>query len=56
MGMTGSGTGALGGEDSFGSAEGNRMVGDGSGLVRGVTKGGKAAEDNEGNENFRGRL
>ena len=55
MGMTGSGAGALGGEDSFGSAEGNIMVGDGSGLVRGTAKGGEAAEDDEGNENFRGR-
>jgi len=55
MGMTGSRTGALGGEDSFGSAEGNTMIGDGSGLVRGVTKGGKAAKDDEGSENFRGR-
>ena len=53
--MTGSGAGALGGEDSFGSAEGNTMVGDGSGLVRGVMKDGKAPEDEEGNENFRGR-
>ena len=56
MGMTGSGAGASGGEDSFGSAEGNTMVRDGSGLVRGTAKGGKAAEDDEGNENFRGRL
>ena len=55
MGMTGSEVGALGGEDSFGSAEGNTMVGDGSGLVRGTAKGGEAAEDDEGNENFRGR-
>ena len=56
MGMTGGGTGALGGEDSSGSAKGNIMVGDGSGLVWGVTKDSKAAEDDEGNENFRGRL
>ena len=56
MGMTGSGAGTLGGEDSFGSAEGNTMVGNGSGLVRGTAKGGKAAEDDEGSENFRGRL
>jgi len=56
MQMTGGGTGALGGEDNSGSAEGNMMVGDGSGLVRGVTESGKAAEDDEGNENFRGRL
>ena len=56
MGMTGDGTGALGGEDNSGSAKGNMMVWDGSGLVRGVTKGGEAAKDDEGNENFRGRL
>jgi len=56
MGITGSGTGAWGGENSFGSAEGNMMVGDGSGLVQGVTEGGKAAKDDKGNENFRGRL
>ena len=43
-----------GGEDSFGSAEGNTMVGDGSGLVRGVMKDGKASEDDEGNEKFKG--
>ena len=43
-------------KDSFGSAEGNTMVGDGSGLVRGTAKGGEAAEDEEGSENFRGRL
>ena len=55
MGTTGSGIGALGGKDSFGSAEGNMMVRDGSGLVQGVTKVGKAAEDDEGSENFRGR-
>ena len=56
MEMTGSGTGALGGsKDSFGSAEGNTMVRNGSRMVRGVTKGNKAAEDNEGSENFRGR-
>ena len=42
------------GEDSFGSAEGNMMVGDGSGLVRGVMKDGKAPEDDKGNENFKG--
>ena len=41
--------------DSFGSAKGNTMVGDGSGLVRGVIKDGRAPEDKEGNENFRGR-
>jgi len=45
MGMTGGRTGALGGKDSFGSAEGNMMVEDGSRLVQGVTKGGEAAED-----------
>jgi len=56
VGMTGGRTGALGGKDSSGSAEGNMMVWDGSGLVRGVTKGGKAAEDDKGSENFRGRL
>ena len=56
MVMAGSGAGALGGEDSFGSAEGNTMVGDGSGLVWGTAKGGKAAEDKKGSENFRGRL
>jgi len=56
MGMTGDGTGALGGKDSSGSTEGNMMVRDSSGLVRGVTKGGKAAEDDEGSENFKGRL
>jgi len=55
IGMTGGRTGALGGKDSSGKAEGNMMVGDGSGLVRGVTEGGKAAEDDEGSENFRGR-
>ena len=53
--MAGSGAGALGGKDSFGSAEGNMMVGDGSGLVWGTAKGGEAAEDDEGSENFRGR-
>ena len=64
MGMTGSGmvlgvvmigswAGALGGEDSFGSAKGDTMVGDSSGLVRGVIKEGKAPEDEEGSENFR---
>ena len=55
MVMAGSGTGALGGEDSFGSAEGNTRVRDGSGLVWGTAKGGKAAKDDEGSENFRGR-
>ena len=49
-------TGALGSKDSVGSAERNMMVGDGSGLVQGIAKDGKAAEDDEGNENFRGRL
>ena len=53
--MTGSGAGALGGKDSFGSTEGNTMVGDGSGSIWGVMKDGKAPEDDEGNENFRGR-
>ena len=43
-----------GGKDSFGSVEGNTMVGDGSGLVRGVMKDGKAPEDEEGNEKFKG--
>ena len=42
------------GKDSFGSAEGNTMVGDGSGLVRGVMKDGKAPEDDKGNEKFKG--
>ena len=55
MVMAGSGAGALGGKDSFGSAEGNTMVGDGSGLVQGSAKGGKATKDDEGSENFRGR-
>ena len=53
MVMTGGGASALGGEDSFGNAEGNMRVGDGSGLVRGVIKEGKAPEDDEGSENFR---
>ena len=56
MGMTGGRTGALGSKDSSGSAEGNIMVRDGSGLVRGITKDGKAAEDDKGSEHFRGRL
>ena len=43
------------GGDSSGSAEGNTMVGDGSGLVQGTAKGGEVAEDDEGNEKFRGR-
>ena len=51
--VAGSGAGTLVGGDSFGSAEGNTMVGDGSGLVWGVIKDGKAPEDEEGNENFR---
>ena len=55
MGMTGSSTGTLGGKDSFGSAEGNIRVKDSSGLVWGVAEGGKAAKDDEGSENFRGR-
>jgi len=55
IGMTGGGTGALGSEDSSGKAEGNMIVGDGFGLVRGVTKDSKAAKDDEGSENFRGR-
>ena len=45
---------AGGGEDSLGSAEGNTMVGDGSGSRRGVMKDGGAPEDDEGNEKFRG--
>ena len=53
MVMAGSGAGALVGGDSFGSAEGNTMVGDGSGLVRGVMKEGKAPKDKKGSENFR---
>jgi len=56
VGMTGGRAGALGGEESSGSAEGNMRVGDGSGLVWGVTESSKAAEDDEGSENFRGRL
>ena len=55
MHMAGSRAGALGGKDSFGSAEENIMVRDGSGLVWSTAKGGKAAEDEEGSENFRGR-
>jgi len=54
MGITGSGAGALGGKDSFGSTEGNMRVKDGSGLVWGVTESGKATEDDENDENFRG--
>ena len=41
------------GDGWAGSAEGNTMVGDGSGLVRGVMKEGKAPEDEEGSKNFR---
>ena len=41
--------------DRFGSAEGNIMVGDGSGLLQGTAKGGKVVEDDEGSENLRGR-
>ena len=55
MGMTGSEAGVLGGKDSFGIAEGNMMVGDGSGLVWGTAKGGEAAKDDEGSEIFKGR-
>ena len=55
MVMAGSGAGALGGKDSFGSAEGNMVVRGGSGLVWGTAKGGKAAKDKDGSENFRGR-
>ena len=54
--MAGNGAGALDGGDSFGSAEGNTMVRDGSGLVRGVMKDGKAPEDEEGSKNFRDGL
>jgi len=43
------------GRDRFGSAEGNIMVGDGSGLLQGTAKGGKVAEDDEGSEILRGR-
>jgi len=39
--------------DRFGSADGNTRVGDGSRLVQGVTKDGKAAKDDEGNEKFK---
>ena len=56
VGMTSGRAGALGSENSSGNAEGNMIGLDGSGLVRGVTKKGKAAEDNKGSENFRGRL
>jgi len=56
MGMTGNGAGGLGSKDSSGNAEGNMTGWDGSGLVRDVTKEGKAAENDEGSENFRGRL
>jgi len=55
-GVTSGGAGALGGKDSSGNAEGNMIGWDGSGLVQGVAKKGKAAEDDEGSENFRGRL
>jgi len=55
VGMTGGRTGALGGKDSSGKAKGNMMVRGGSGLVWGVTKDGKAAKDDKGSENFRGR-
>jgi len=41
--------------DRLGSAEGNIRVGDGLGLLRGTTKGGKVAGDDEGSENLRGR-
>jgi len=41
--------------DRFGSTEGNIMVRDGLGLLRGTAKGGKIAEDDEGSENLRGR-
>jgi len=51
--MSGGWTGC--GRDRFGSAEGNIMVGDGSGLLRGTAKGGEVAEDDEGSENLRGR-
>jgi len=51
--MTGGRAGTLDGKESSGSAEGNMMVGDGSGLVQGVIKDGKAAKD--GSKNFRGR-
>ena len=54
-GMAGSWTGGFSGKDSFGSAKGNMIVGDGSGLVQGTAKGGEAAEDDKGSENFRGR-
>jgi len=62
MGMTGSGAGsgmmggwAGGSRDRVRSAKGNIRVKDGSGLVQGTAKGGKAAKDDEGSENFRGR-
>jgi len=43
------------GRDRFGSAEGNIMVRDGSGLLQGTAKGGEVAEDDEGSEKLRGR-
>ena len=52
IGMAGSGTGALGGKDSLGSAKGNIMVRNGSRMVQGVTKDGKAAKDDKGSENL----
>jgi len=39
----------------FRSAEGNIMVRDGSGLLRGTAKGGEVTEDDKGGENLRGR-
>jgi len=43
------------GGDRLRSAEGNIMVGDGSGLLRGTAKGGEVAEDDKGSENLKGR-
>jgi len=54
MGMTGSGAGSFGSEDSFGSAEGNMRVKDGSGAAWGIIESGKATKNNEDGKNFRG--
>ena len=45
----------MGSKGSSGSTEGNMIGWEGSGLVWGVAEEGKAAEDDEGSENFRGR-
>lgn len=44
----------MGGEDSFRSTEGNMRVKDGSGLSWGVAASGKAAKEDDKDENFRG--